>query len=283
MYYLLLSAAVLFCTVQRVCSKQYTRKAKHPNMILYASFSAFFAMLFFVFGSGFDLSFNSEILPYALSFALFYAMGTVGSALAISCGPLSVSALFSSYSLLIPTAYALFFLRETPNRFFIPGLICLITSIFLINRKQEEMKFSAVWVLYILLSFIGNGMCSTVLKIHQTAFGGAYKHEFMIVALLTAAVSLFAWGIWRGKGEKNIIDRVFLKYGFLYGIASGALNLSVMVLAGKIANSVLFPSISAGGITLTFFLSLFVYREKLSRIRTVGYMLGIMAILLLNI
>ncbi len=283
MAYLLLLLTVVVSSVQSIFSKQYSIRTKKPNMVLFASVSAFFAMLFFVISSGFKLNFNPAFLPYSFGFAAAYAAAIGGSALAIQKGPLSISALLNSYSLIIPTAYGILFLEEELSPFSYIGFLSLFLSLFLINMKKEEMKLSLAWLICVLIGFVGNGMCSTVQKMQQLAFDGNYKNEFMIVALLTASVLLFILGTLTGKASRKTSAVQCLRYAPFQGIANGIVNLLVMILGGKLANSVLFPSISAGGITLTFCAALFIYREKLSRLQMIGYALGVVSIIFLNL
>ena len=57
----------------------------------------------------------------------------------------------------------------------------------------------------------------------------------------------------------------------------------MLILTGLIPNSVLFPCISAGGIVLSLFTALFLFKEKLSAFQIVGYVLGLASVILLNI
>ncbi len=74
-----------------------------------------------------------------------------------------------------------------------------------------------------------------------------------------------------------------LRYGAVKGLINGIMNYLVMVVSASIPNSVLFPSISAGGIVLTFICSLTIYKEKLSKSQMLGYILGIISVIFLNI
>ena len=67
-------------------------------------------------------------------------------------------------------------------------------------------------------------------------------------------------------------------YAPLAGIANGATNLLVMVLTALLPTAVLFPSISAGGIIIMFFISLLVYKEKISK-----QQMGVSSVILLNL
>ena len=67
------------------------------------------------------------------------------------------------------------------------------------------------------------------------------------------------------------------------GIMNGIVNLLVMVLSGMMATSVMFPLISAGGIVVTYIVSRFFYKEKLTKIQFAGFLTGLASIVFLNI
>ena len=45
------------------------------------------------------------------------------------------------------------------------------------------------------VAFVANGMAVTLQTMHVKAFNGAYKNELMIIALLIAAVMIFAFSL----------------------------------------------------------------------------------------
>jgi multidrug transporter EmrE-like cation transporter len=69
----------------------------------------------------------------------------------------------------------------------------------------------------------------------------------------------------------------------LCGVANGASNLFVIALSPNMPASIMFPLVSAGGIVLTSLISIFIYRERLSVLQYIGMVLGIGAIVFLNI
>ena len=69
----------------------------------------------------------------------------------------------------------------------------------------------------------------------------------------------------------------------LCGVANALVNLLTMVLQGRMPVSVLFPLVSSGGLVLTFFLSRFIYKEKLSKVQIAGFLLGTLSVVFLNI
>ncbi len=283
MTYFLLLLIIGDQLLESVMSKQYNIKAKLNNVLLFAGVSCFFALVFFVLNSRGNLEFNSAIVPYAIAFAVAFGTATVTAVFAIKTGPLSLTTLFSSYSLLIPTFYGILILKDPISPTLYIGLAALLVSLFLINmKKNENLKFSPAWIVFVLLGFVSNGMCSTIQKMQQIKFDGAYKNEFMIIALIIVTVVLLICGLSR-KGNKAEMIKPCLKYGAVKGLGNGFLNYLVMVTSALLPNSVLFPSISAGGTIVTFLCSVFVYKEKLTRTQTVGYILGIASIIFLNL
>lgn len=162
------------------------------------------------------------------------------------------------------------------------GIALLLISLYFINIKKESARFSAKWVFCLIFGFIGNGMCSTIQKMQQLACGGAYKNEFMIVALGIDFVILTMIVLVSKADIKSQLKGCSI-YAPLAGIANGATNLLVMVLTALLPTAVLFPSISAGGIIIMFFISLLVYKEKISKQQMVGYITGVSSVILLNL
>lgn len=283
MNYFFLFIIILIGLFEKIFAKQYNIKAKTTNINLFTAVGCFCALLFFLINSGGRLSFPKELFPYAVAFAAAFGTASAAMNFAIKTGPLSITALITSYSLLIPTFYGIIFLHDPINPALYIGLAALVVSLYLINKnKDESMKFSPSWIVFILLTFVGNGMCSTVQKMQQIHFDGAYKNEFMIIALAVVTIVLFVLGLSK-KGNKCEMLKPCIKYGAVKGLINGIMNYLVMVVSASIPNSVLFPSISAGGIVLTFICALSIYKEKLSKTQVFGYILGIVSVIFLNI
>ncbi len=65
--------------------------------------------------------------------------------------------------------------------------------------------------------------------------------------------------------------------------ANGLVNLLVLYLNGRMSASILFPLISGGSMVLILLWSLLVRKERFSARQTVGFLLGILSIVLLNL
>lgn len=284
MQYLGLVSTVVLLSLQNIARKQYNVRFNPSNAYLFSAVTSLFALIYFAVLSIGTFSFDISVLPYSIGFALSHGSASLGLFLALKYGPLSITLLFSSYSLIIPTLYGIFALQEELKIFGYIGIVLLFVSIFLVNRKQkdEKTKINLKWVFFVILTFLGNGMCSTVQKMQQLAFDGGYKNEFMVVALAISTTIIFVASMYDRKSvRKEFVSCIPL--GGVTGLSNGITNHLVMVLTGLIPTAILFPIISAGGIVLGFVLAVTVYKERLSKIQLVGYALGIISVVLLNL
>lgn len=281
-FYLLLGIASL--SAQNLIRKSYSRRVD-GGALIFSAVSSASACLFFLCSAGFKLNFVPGLIPYIVLFALGYGSAVVFSYLAIKSGPLCITSLISAYSLVIPTLYGLLVFKEQVGAWFYGGVALLALSLLFINLKKGSggAKITAVWALFVTLSFAGNGLCSTAQTAQQKAFIGQYKSELMVAALAIVSLTLFILAV---TVERRVVARS-LKGGCLHmvgcGLINGASNMLVMVLVGMMNASLMFPLLSAGNILLTTAVSVIVYREKLSKAQAVGMGFGIASVVLLNL
>ncbi len=279
-----LTLTILGISAQGVTTKYYGQRTNGKGSYWFNVISRFFALLFFVVTAT-SFSFDWAFVPYSLGFGFFYGLGAIFNFLAIRTGSLSLTSLITSYSLMLPTAYGLLFLHDPIGKGFFAGLFLLLVSLFLINQKSktEGAPISLKWLIFVALSFIGNGGCSIAQAMEQKAFSGAYKSEFMIVALIFVVIVITIFSLCTEKKEIAPCTKKGWWLAAICGVANGIVNLLVMILQGKMPVSVLFPLVSAGGLVLTFFLSKYLYKEKLSKRQLLGFFLGVCSVIFLNL
>lgn len=277
-----LIAIILGVSGQNIVKKPYTQKMGGSGVYFFNAILSAAALLFFAVTAT-KLDFDISFIPYSIGFATSYAIATVFLVLAIAYGSLSLTSLFFSYSLMIPTLYGLVFLKDDISVGFILGLALLVVSLFLVNKNDKKAKFSFKWIICVILAFLGNGMCTVVQNMQQVAFDGAYKNEFMIVALAIVALVMSIMSLIKERKAMKVYAKAGWHWALICGLLNGMVNLFVMILSRSMPVSVMFPLISAGGLVVTYLVSRFVYKESLTKLQFVGFILGLAAVVFLNI
>lgn len=212
---------------------------------------------------------------------MFYGAALLGNNNALKTGSLSITALIMQCSLIVPTLYGIVLLKETIGVLGWIGIVLLLLALFLVNFSNEKVKISAKWLIWITIGFFGNGMCSVVQKKQQIKFDGGYKNEFMIIALLVVFVAFSVMGAVKSNGLKKDIKNSSL-YALVHGVSNGAVNLLIMILIALMPTAIVYTTVSAGSMAAIFIVSLTIYKEKLTKTQTLGYLCGILSVILLN-
>lgn len=283
MDYVLLALTALTVACQNITKKLFSKKSA-VGVFFYSGMISMFAMLFFVVIND-DWTFHPEQLGYSFGFAVSYIGFTLFGVLAMKEGSLAKTALVMSSSLLIPTFYGFLFLNEPVSIALLVGLCLLLIALWLINYVKESSGATWKWVIYAFLAFAGAGMCSVVQRMQNDTFGAEGKNLFMILALAMVTVILFVVALFSEPERQNFgnIVRKGLPLAALCGSFSGLCNMLVMYLNPRVAASVLFPVISGGGVVIAFLYAVIVLKEKFTLWQKVGYALGVISIVLMNL
>lgn len=278
---LLISLVILGMSAQGITRKSFS--LKHNAPFLFSFISVGVAALFFIVSAGKSFQFSWDYIPYAIVFALGYGSATVFGFFSITNGSMGLTSLVTSYSLIIPTFYGIIFLNEKPSLMLYIGLVLLFVSIFLINFVKGEKKPTIKWLIFVTLTLIGNGVCTTAQKVQQLNQNGGYKNEFMAVSLLALTLVCLVFALcYHKKDFKPVFSKPIIIVPLICGGANALVNYLVMVLS-DVPASILFPVISAGGIILTGIVSLTIYKERFTKQQYIGMILGIASVVCLNL
>ena len=278
----LLILIVSLLSADGVFSKTYNKRTGNKGAFIFCAISCIAGCLYFLLSAG-KLQFDIAVLPYTLMFAAAFATAILSEYMAFQTGPLSLSALALSYSLIIPTLFGVVYYHEKTSVFFFIGIVVMVISIFLVTLAKDEKKISLKWAVFAGLAFLGNGICSTVQNVQQRVFEGAYKNELMIMALAIIAVVVLIVAL---RFERGTIKECVKKGAILAvvkGASNGFMNFLVMVLSLRMAASLMYPMISVGSVLLSTAIAAVFFKERLSLSQNIGLGLGLCAIVLLNL
>ena len=269
--------------LQSAFKKELNRRAEHSEFLFSAMITTAALLFFLVFS--WDIPYSWQMVPYSLLYSVCYATAAVTCVLALACGSLALTNLVLVYSGVLPLFYTLLFCDESMNAFQIVGLLCLWTSFVLTYYRRETngKPLSFKWIVYVSLLFISNGMCGVLSRMQQLRFEGAYDRSFMIVSVGMAAAILWICAIVRERKE----FKDAFKSGWWLSVVCGSFNgvtniLSLMCLL-VIPGAIYYPVSSAGSLVVTYMVSMTAFKEKFTLVQKIGFLLGVIAVVLLNL
>lgn len=274
--------------VEGIMIKKYNSKHQKGGFIFTALISLFAMLFFFITDTG-GLNFPPEMIPYGIASGAFYCMASFLTFVAFGCGSFVLTNLFLSYSLLFSVGYGLFVLKDPATPLTYIGLALMMVSVFLVRgaKKAEsgdgKVKISLKWITCVALSVIGSGMFGVMQKLQQVKFEKSCDNEFMIVTLGFSALVLLIAGIIRNGRDLPYILRHGGLYAGLAGVSNGATNLLNLVVNAMIPISIAAPTRSGIKIVISFLISLFIFKEKLTKRQVAGVIIGAAALVLLNL
>lgn len=287
---LLIFASLLLHQGESIIVKHYGKKYGRGGTFFNAIL-CFCALLYFtvteLFTSEYSFYFPPKLCLYGLISGIFYAIGFYAAYAALRLGSFGLTRLVSSFGTVIPIAYGILFLKEPSGLFTYLAVALILFSLVLMNYQKPndkvQTKFSFKWAICVTLSVLANAGIAIVGKSQQMAFGTNCSNEFLILSYLIATGSLIALGFSYERDELKGVIKTGAFYGILAGILSGMNNLCGILTYLYVPLSVISPVKTAMGLVISFLISVLLYKEKFTRRQLVSVVIGIVAVILINL
>ncbi len=208
----------------------------------------------------------------ALVFGVMTALSNLYKMKALAIGPMHITLLIVTASMVIPTLSGVFF-GEAFNLWKLAVVVLLLGFIYLSMHQAGGTRITGKWVAYVGLSFLFCGLIGVLQKVHQSS---AHKDEvsgFLFVSFLFSAVFFLV----RMKGHVKA-TQLGKRTGFIAvicGLCAFAMNYINLKLAGQLPSQLFFPLVNGSAIVLSSVLSVVLFKEQLTRRQVVGLVGGI--------
>ena len=199
----------------------------------------------------------------------------------------SVAALASRLSVAIPSLAAFLIYGDSFNFLKIAGLAAALLSLYLCTASGGDLSaaHSPSHKLLPVLVFLTFGCYFTMLKYAQNYYlNESSYHSYVMSGFLFAFAASLVIVLTQGV----LAASDFRVHHLVGGILLGVMNyvaiyalLKVLALKGW-ESSQLFPIYSVGVVAVSSLLAVILFKERLSRLRTLGLVVGLMAVALLN-
>ena len=264
---------------QSTCSKYYASKG--GSVHAYNLNKAGMALLvFLIVGLWKGISFHVPTVLWGFGYGACICVGSFAGFTALGLGPMALTSMIASFSLVIPFAVGITLWGETLSVWGILGIILLVISVVLLNFKKVDDRLTLKWAFFTFLTFFVTGIASVFQKQHQMNYPGLYRTEFMVASMLCMLVMLLIVVLAKRTAKTEVR---FCALGSIGGFLEGVANYIVLFLAATQNASVLFPVVSVAKIIAVWCIGRMAFKEKLKLWQTIGLVAGIAAIALLNL
>lgn len=280
----MITALLIILSIIGACSQSVFKKAfalKHDAPFIFSVISVISTALFFTVSTGGNFIFTWDYVPYSIGFGACYASSFLCFMYAIKYGSLALTSLALSYSLVIPTLFGILFLGEDLTALSVVGIILLLISLYLINYEKDEKKITVKWIIYTLVTALGNGGCMVFMKLQQINQNFQYRNEFMVTGLLIVIITSFIFAIINNRDKIKLCIKPVILLPVACGFANALGNYCSLKLS-PLPVSFVSPICSAGGILGTAAISLFIYKEKFNFKQVFGIVLGTLSVIALS-
>ena len=288
MPYLYLITTVFLQACLSILSAFYNKKNKEKK-----DASAFYSFLlltsvFVAWGVMFliDGKVDWSVLPYALLFAIGFIAAMVMMVEALKHGPVVLTSLIMQLSLIGATVWGFFFWDTQFTILVGIGLVMVVFSLWLClyTGQKDSQKISVKWLIYAALTFIGNACCAIAQKTQQIVFDGEYGVFTMMLATAFSAVVAFIFYLKSDKRDSKSLLKNSWYYPVFAGVLNALANLFVILMATtSLSPSLIYPVLSIGGLIVTTFFSVFIFKERMRWWQWVGVGVGAIAVAMLSI
>ena len=217
-------------------------------------------------------------LLLGLLFGVITALSNSYKMLALSSGPMNITLLVTTSSMIIPTMSGVFF-GEAFSIAKLCVVFVLIGFIYMTIKRNENdtAKINKAWLSYCALAFLFQGTVGVLQKIHQNT---EYKNEvsgFLFVAFICAIV--FSLLRNRGCGKNVRLGKKTVIIGLICGVCTFCMNYINLKLSGLLPSQLFFPIVNGSAIIISLLMSVLLFKEKLTRRQTVGLCGGILSLI----
>ena len=297
--------------LQKFCSKQVSNEAKGNTMFHYGGYYQLLAALFALITLsivGF-YGFNFLTVVCALATALCIAVELFAGIIALRGCTLVVSQMIGVGALVIPCIYGALFLNEPMSIWDWVGLVVFFGSIYFLISQHEKLekqeknsKMSFKTIMALVVCFLAGGFTMVFQKIFaiRVPNGNEAMYSFLMFAMnavILYVAYLIVAIVSKNKAAKNVqladekgkvklfqpLSKKLLICGALLALAVFAVNLLVTSLAKTVPSAVLFTVSYAISIAITILVSTLFYKEKITWKNIIGIVLGLSAIIIINV
>lgn len=285
MSYLIYLGIVFSSVTQSASTKLFHRG--QGSVWTFNAIKAMAAFLFMLAFSFWQLSFHLPTVVFGISYGALLSVSMYAGFEALRRGPMALTSMLVTFSVAIPFLWGVFVKGEvlTPWQgiaifLFVAALLAINADKF--NKTEEKRTSYGIWIFFVALTFLANGIGSVLQTEHQTLFRGEYQSELTLYTMGFCAL-VYSVLLLIKEPLSSLCTTKKRAVALLSGVANALVTLLTVMLAATENASVLFPAISAGSALGVLLCGRFLFHECLKVNHYIALVLGVTAVVLLKI
>jgi drug/metabolite transporter (DMT)-like permease len=221
---------------------------------------------------------------FAIIFGFVFGVVTVltgvSKMLALKIGPMYITILIATSSMIIPTVAGTFFPGADKLSFYkLIAILLLIFFIFITTFKKSDKSFSMKWLFLCVFMFIFGGLIGVLQKIFRITQYGDQTSAFLAAAFFASfAYSLVMMKV-KAKGNKVYVSKRLYVFGVLCGICAYLSNHINLYLSGILSSQLFFPLVNGIPLIACSIIAFTFFKEKFSKLQLLGLVGGIASLI----
>lgn len=247
------------------------------------------ALIYFCMG-GSRLPADSAIWLLALGFGLCLSSSGIATAESYLCGPMSLTGIIISCNVVLPIAVGCLVYQESLQLPHIAGFVLLLATFLLpaLGSSDKASRIHPRWYPLVLLSFLGNGAGSVILSAFTKMGHTSASNGFLGVGFLSGALMLlvFLAVVKLRRPDTVVAIRLHPLLFILLAVSTVSVfgaNALILYLNTLFPASILYPLYNTVSSVLVCLISWLVFREPMNGKKLLSILLGIGAVILLNL
>ena len=209
-------------------------------------------------------------------FGLVVVISGIFSLQALATGPMHITLLITTSSMIIPTLSGVFF----GEKFSPLKLLCVFVLIFFLYLCLEKIgssKASVKWFIYCAITFVLSGATGVLQKIHQSSVYKTESGGFLFSAFLCSVIISLIFG--KKELKPTLCSKRLLLFSIICGICTFTMHFINLKMSGIIPSQLFFPVVNGVPLVLSMILSVTLFKESLSPRQVIGLIGGILALI----
>lgn len=249
-------------------------------------FAAFFSLITLVLSGSFS-GFNLQAFLIAACSGSFLALGSYSGIKALMSGTMVLSSIFSTAGIIIPCILGIFFIGESLSVIQCVCMTAVILSAVMLIDSNKKLKgtFSFKALIYLLLSFLTNGMVMFCQKLFGYLQPEGNVSLFSLLTFLIPSAVLFIILLFMPRSEKSaekLPKKMYLYITYL-SFAVFVIQQLVTLITPVMSSALLFTLVNGSATVIAAIVGAIMYKEKITVKSFFGLVIGITALIIIKL